>query len=196
MYNTRCPLCRLNCGIKFISIVQASTVGIFMQEMTNSFMLSHYEDATCTLQGYAYVFDILNPCKTWRYRIFRWISDRLVKRGGLWNNMKRQQIFRQLKNKKCLIFFLQEVHYSKDKEVIWSPEWGYTATFSSLSNAIVRVSILFNNVFETLTLVNICVPNYDEPSFVESVLKMLLTLSARNACGMAILKPCFRWTKR
>ena len=62
VYNTRCPSCRLNCGIKFISIVQASTVGIFMQEMTNSFMLSHYEDANCTLQGY--VFDILNPCKT------------------------------------------------------------------------------------------------------------------------------------
>ena len=34
---------------------------------------------------------------------------------------------------------------------------------------------------------NICVPNNDEASVVESVLKMLLTLSARNACGVAIL---------
>ena len=42
VYNTRCALYRLNCGIKFISVVQASTVGMFMQEMTNSFTLSHY----------------------------------------------------------------------------------------------------------------------------------------------------------
>ena len=62
VYNTLCPLYRLNC--KFISIVQASTVGIFMQEMTNSFMLSHFGDANCTLQGFAYVFDVLNHCKT------------------------------------------------------------------------------------------------------------------------------------
>ena len=110
-----------------------------------------------------------------------------------------------------MFLFLQEVHYSKDKEVIWSAEWGYTAIFSSLLNAIVGVSILFNNVFEfqllkansdpngrfvisdiktdsmTLTLVNICLPNNDEPSFVESVLKMFLSLSGRNACGVAIL---------
>ena len=64
VYNTRCPLYRLNYRIKFISIVQASTVGIFIQEMTNYFMLSHYEDAKFTLQGFAYVFDVLNHCKT------------------------------------------------------------------------------------------------------------------------------------
>ena len=63
VYNTRCPFYRLNSGLKFISIVQASTVGIFMQEMTNSFILSHYGDANCTLQGFAYVFDVLNHCK-------------------------------------------------------------------------------------------------------------------------------------
>ena len=40
---------------------------------------------------------------------------------------------------------------------------------------------------KTLTQVNIYVPNNDEPSFVESVLKMLLTLSERNACGVMIL---------
>ena len=125
--------------------------------------------------------------------------------------MKRREIFRQLKNKKCLILFLQEVHYSKDKEVIWCAEWGYTAIFSSLSNGSVGVRILFNNVFEfqllktnsdpngrfvindiktdskTLTLVIICVPNNIEPSFVESVLKIILTLIARNACRVAIL---------
>ena len=49
--------------------------------------------------------------------------------------------------KKNSILFLQEVHCSKDKEVIWSAEWGYTASFSSLSSANAGVSILFNNNF-------------------------------------------------
>ena len=114
-------------------------------------------------------------------------------------------------HEKARNFCIAEKQKVLDSEVIWSAERGYTAIFSSLSNASVGVSILFNNVFafqllksnsdpngrfvisdiktdsKTLTLVNICLPNNDEPSFVESVLKMLLTLSARNACAVAIL---------
>lgn len=63
VYNTCCPLYKLNCGIKLISTVQAETVEIFMQEISNSFRFLHYEDAICTLQGSAYDLDGLNHCK-------------------------------------------------------------------------------------------------------------------------------------
>ena len=63
MYNTCCPLYELYCGNKLISTVQAETVVIFMQEISNSFRFSHYEDANCTLQGSAYDLDGLNHCK-------------------------------------------------------------------------------------------------------------------------------------
>ena len=36
---------------------------IYMQEISNSFKFSHYENANCTLQGFAYDLDELNHCK-------------------------------------------------------------------------------------------------------------------------------------
>ena len=121
------------------------------------------------------------------------------------NNMKRLEHFRWLKNKKKYsIFSLQDVHCSNDKEVIGSAEWGYTAIFSSLSSVSAGVSILFNNNFvfqllktfsdpngrfviidikresKTLTLVNIYASNNDDPSFFESVLKMLHTFKCEE----------------
>ena len=78
---------------------------------------------------------------------------------GLSNNMKRREVFRWLKNKKCSIFFLREVHCSKDKEATWSAEWGYTAIFSSLSSASAGVSILFNNNFVFQLLKTFSDPN-------------------------------------
>ena len=101
-----------------------------------------------------------------------------------------------------------KVHCSKDKDVIWSAEWGYTAVtaiFSSLSSASSGVSILLfiNNNFafqllkifsdpngrfliivKTLTLVNIYAPNKNDPSFFESVLKMLLTFECEESVCM------------
>ena len=53
VYNMCCLLYGLNCGIKLIITVQARTVVIFMQEISNSFKFLHYEDANCTLQGFA-----------------------------------------------------------------------------------------------------------------------------------------------
>ena len=38
---------------------------------------------------------------------------------GLSNTMKRREIFRWLKTKKYAVFFPQEVHCSKDKEICW-----------------------------------------------------------------------------
>ena len=61
--------------------------------------------------------------------------------------MKRRQIFRWLKMKAYAIYFLQEVHCTKDKETLWSSEWGYSAIFSSFSTASAGVGILFNNNF-------------------------------------------------
>ena len=107
---------------------------------------------------------------------------------GLSNPLKRRETFRWLKMKKYGIFFLQEVHCTKEKESLWTSEWGFTAFFSSFSSARARVCILFNNNFQfeiirqfsdqegryiiidmkidkILTLVNISAPNNDNPTF-------------------------------
>ena len=105
------------------------------------------------------------------------------------------------------IYFLQEVHCTKDKETLWSSECGYSAIFSSFSNASVGVGILFNNNFtfqilksysdpvgrfllidihtenKTLTLANIYAPNNDDPFFFENFYNHLLTFD----CGELIL---------
>ena len=118
--------------------------------------------------------------------------------------MERREIFRWLKTKKYAIFFLQEVRCSKDKEIRWTSEWGYSAIFSSLSSASAGVSILFTNNFSfqilktisdpkgrfiivdiktesrTLTLANIYAPNKDDPFFFENVFKHFLTFECEE----------------
>ena len=61
--------------------------------------------------------------------------------------MKKRETFRWLKMKKYAVYFLQEVHCTKDKDHIWSPEWGYSAIFSGFSSASAGVCVLFNNNF-------------------------------------------------
>ena len=114
---------------------------------------------------------------------------------GLSNTLKR---FRWPRMKKLSIFFLQEVHCTKEKEPLWSSEWGSSAFFSSFSSASAGVCILFNNNFEfkvmrqfsdpegrfiiidikienkIITLVNIYAPNDDNPAFFKKVLSHLL----------------------
>ena len=58
--------------------------------------------------------------------------------------MKRRETFRWLKMKKYAIYF--QVHCTKDKEHIWSAEWGYSAIFSSFSSASAAVCLLFTGV--------------------------------------------------
>ena len=113
--------------------------------------------------------------------------------------MKRRETFRWLEMRKYAIYFLQEVDSTKDKETLWSSEWGYSALFSSLSSSTAGVGILFNNSFtfeilksfsdpegrfiivdistenKTLTLVNIYAPNKDDADFFEKVFNHLLT---------------------
>ena len=112
---------------------------------------------------------------------------------GLSNTMKRGETFRWLKMKKQAVYFLEEVHCTKDKKHIRCTEWGYSAIFSSFSSASAGVCVLFNNNFnfqilksfsdqegtfamvdiklesEILTLVNIYAPNEDKPTFLQNV---------------------------
>ena len=123
---------------------------------------------------------------------------------GLSNPLKRRETFRSLKMKKYGIFFLQEVHCTKEKESPWTSEWGFTAFFSSFSSASAGVCILFNNNFQfeiirkfsdqegryiiidmkidnkILTLVNIYAPNNDNPTFVQNLLDHLLSFECEE----------------
>ena len=68
---------------------------------------------------------------------------------GLLNIMKRRETFHWLKMKKYAVYFLQEVHCTKDKEHIWSAELGYSAIFSSFSSASAGVCLLFEILFRS-----------------------------------------------
>lgn len=67
---------------------------------------------------------------------------------GLWNEIKSSKTFNWLREKKYSVYFLQEVHNSKEiKKKLWLAKWGYRGLFSSLSSCRAGVSILFNNNF-------------------------------------------------
>ena len=68
---------------------------------------------------------------------------------GLSNNMKRRETFRWLKMKKYAIYFLQEVHCTKDKEHIWSAEWGYSAIDLAASLAPAPEYVCFLTIIST-----------------------------------------------
>ena len=102
------------------------------------------------------------------------------------------------------IYFLQDVHCTKDKETLWSSEWGYSASFSSFSNASVGVGILFNSNLtfqilksytdpvgrfliidihtenKTLTLANIYATNNDDLFFSKTSTTIFSPLTAEN----------------
>ena len=174
---------------------------VFLSHIFN-FLLVHYTELRLRL-----VYQSL-PIQRTPFTCPNAFADELVicslNVRGLSNTMKRREIFRWLKTKKCAIFFPQEVHCSKDKEICWTSEWGYSAILSSLSSASAGVSILFNNNFsflilktvsdpkgrfiivdiktesKTLTLANIYAPNNDDPFFFENVFKHLLTFECEE----------------
>ena len=102
-----------------------------------------------------------------------------------------------LKQKKFSIYFLREVHSTRETEVCWISEWEYLTIFTNFSSSRAGVGILFNNNFhfqilknfvdpegrfiiadieiqdKTLTLVNIYAPNKDEPAFFQNVCEKL-----------------------
>ena len=116
---------------------------------------------------------------------------------GLSNNQKRRETFLWLKKKNFSIYFLQEVHSTRETEICWQSEWGYSTIFTNFSSSRAGVGILFNNNFyfqilkyfvnpegrfiiadikiqdKTLTLVNIYAPKKDEPTFFQNVCEKL-----------------------
>jgi len=113
--------------------------------------------------------------------------------SGLSNDKKRRETFLWLKKKKFSIYFLQEVHSTKESGIQWRSEWGYSTIFTELSSSKAGVGILFNNNFQfnilkcftdpggrfiivdieteekILTPVNIYAPNNDDPTFFRGV---------------------------
>lgn len=85
------------------------------------------------------------------------------------------------------------MHSTRETEICWQSEWGYSAIFTNFSSSRAGVSILFKNNFhfqiskyfvdpegrfiisdieiqdKTLTLLNIYAPNKDEPTFFQNV---------------------------
>ena len=114
---------------------------------------------------------------------------------GLSNNQKRRETFLWLK--KGNLYFLQEVHSTREPEICWQSVWGYSTTFTNFASSRAGVGILFNNNLhfqlfkyfvdpegrfiiadteiqdKTLTLVNIYAPNKDEPTFFQNVCENL-----------------------
>ena len=122
---------------------------------------------------------------------------------GLSNDKKRRETFLWLKKKQFSIYFLQEVHSTKESGVYWRSEWGYSTIFTEFSSAKAGVGILFNNNFQfsirkyytdpggrfiivdieseekILTLVNIYAPNNDDPMFFRAVSEKMTSFEFR-----------------
>ena len=126
---------------------------------------------------------------------------------GLSNEINKRETFNWLRNKKYSVYFLQEVHSSKETEKLWLAEWGYRGLFSNLSSSTAGVSILFNNNFsfeiqkyfsdpqtgqgrfitvdiktedKIITLQNVYAPNNDDPNFFKSVFNNLSTFECEH----------------
>ena len=50
------------------------------------------------------------------------------------NTLKRCEVFRWLRMNTYAVSLLQEVHYNKDKETLWTAKCGYPAMFSGFSS--------------------------------------------------------------
>ena len=100
------------------------------------------------VSGHAYLYrfeNLTNSLHPHLITINTYAEDLVI---GLSNTMKRRETFRWLKLKNYAIYFLQEVHCTKEKEILWTSEWGFSAVFSSYSSASAGTCILFNNNFE------------------------------------------------
>ena len=89
---------------------------LFLSHIIN-FLLVHYTELRLRL-----VYQSL-PIQRTPFTCPNAFADELVicslNVRGLSNTMKRREIFRWLKTKKYAVFFPQEVHCSKDKEMCW-----------------------------------------------------------------------------
>ena len=115
---------------------------------------------------------------------------------SLGNKIKRNDVFKFLREKKYSIYCLQDTHFeNKDLKYIRA-QWGYDIYLSGGTSMSRGVAVLFSNSFEfkvlkeradgdgnfiileieiakkfTLTLVNIYGPNQDNPNFYINLIK-------------------------
>ena len=112
---------------------------------------------------------------------------------GLADVKKRKDVFNFLRSKQFSIYFIQDTHFTKEKELLIRSEWGFECIFNSYNSQSRGVAILINNNFEykihkifrgdcgnllivditihniRLTLVNLYGPNSDNPNFYKHV---------------------------
>lgn len=112
---------------------------------------------------------------------------------GLGQFQKRTDVFEYLKSKKCHIYCLQDVHFTREKENNIKLQWDGQVVFNSYTNNSRGVCILFDNNFEYIlhkekkdndgnflalditienkkvTLITIYGPNSDKPKFFEQL---------------------------
>ena len=117
---------------------------------------------------------------------------------GLGDMNKRKDIFKILRSKDCNIYFLQDTHFTTDKENMIKAQWGYKAFFSSYQSNARGVSILVNNNFDfnmirefkdvsgnylildvviediPFLLINLYGPNSDTPCFYSELVNKIL----------------------
>ena len=75
---------------------------------------------------------------------------------GLVKPPERRETFRWQKLKNYGLFF-QEVYCTKEKESIWTSEWGFTAIFNCFSSANTSVCMLFKITFNSKESDNILI---------------------------------------
>ena len=63
---------------------------------------------------------------------------------GLGNQLKRRKIFKQIRDQKVDLAFLQEVHGTNKSNFIWSSECGNRCLFANGTSSARGVAILFN----------------------------------------------------
>ena len=67
---------------------------------------------------------------------------------GLGNARKRRDVFHYLKQKSCVIYCLQDTHFSTKLEAYVKAEWRYNSFFASYSSNSRGVAVTFVNNFE------------------------------------------------
>ena len=67
---------------------------------------------------------------------------------GLGNARKRRDVFHYLKQKSCVIYCLQDTHFSTKLEAYVKAEWRYNCFFASYSSNSRGVAVTFVNNFE------------------------------------------------
>ena len=115
-------------GLFISALFSCTCVFVLVLHVVKSFSLDTSFNNLSVFQGAFFIFAYLILFPAGRLTDNIIFTDDLVicslNERGLSNTTKRREIFRWLKMKAYAIYFLQEVHCTKDKETLWSSEWG------------------------------------------------------------------------